>query len=146
MILTKVSPEVRTADAERLKNFRRAVTTSVQEAKPPRNDITEEQWSTLKNPNQDKSMVVHMADSSIAVVLLDTDPYHAMTPLIKIVLSQFSEGDQTNNISQELSEKLHRLGPCQKLLITKSDLTKITTWDLQCTGSITQTGPFFSGL
>ena len=70
-----------------------------------------------------------MADISIAVVLLDTDPYHAMTPLIKIALSQFSEGDQTNNISQELSEKLHKLGPCQKLLTTKSDLAKITTKD-----------------
>ena len=59
-------------------------------------------------------MVVHMADSSIAVVVLDTDPYHAMTLHIKIALSQFSEGDQTNNISQELSEKLPELGPCQK--------------------------------
>ena len=127
MILTKVSSEVRTADAERLKNFRRAVTASVQGAKPPRNYITEEQWGPLKNPNQAKSVVVHMADISIAVVLLDTDPYHAMTPLIKIALSQFSEGDQTNNISQELSEKLHKLGPCQKLLTTKSNLAKITT-------------------
>ena len=81
-----------------------------------------------------------MADSSIAVVLLDTDPYHAIAPLIKIALSQFYEGDQPKNMSQELSEKL------QKLLTTKSDLTIITTWDLQCTGSITQTAPFFSGL
>ena len=72
-------------------------------------------------------MVVHMADSSVAVVLLDTDPYHAMTPLIKIALSQFSNADQTNNISQELSEKLYKLGRCQKLLTTKSDLTKIST-------------------
>ena len=127
MILTKVSSEVRTADAERLKNFRRAVTTSVQEAKPLGDDITKEQWGTLKNPNQGKSVVVHMADISIAVVLLDTDPYHAMTPLIKTALSQFSEGDQTNNIRQELSEKLHKLGPCQKLLTTKSDLATITT-------------------
>ena len=68
-----------------------------------------------------------MADISIAVVLLDTDPYHAMTPLIKIALSQFTEGDQTNNISQELSEKLHKPRQCQKLLTTKSDLPKITT-------------------
>ena len=68
-----------------------------------------------------------MADISIAVVLLDTDPYHAMTPLIKIALSQFTEGDQTNNISQEISEKLHKPGPCQKLLTTKADLPKITT-------------------
>ena len=49
-----------------------------------------------------------MADSSVAVVLLDTDPYHAMTRLIKIALSQFSDADQTNNISQELSEKLYK--------------------------------------
>ena len=68
-----------------------------------------------------------MADISIADVLLNTDPYHAMTRLIKIALSQFSEGDQTNNISQELSEKIHKLGPCQKLLTTKSDLAQITT-------------------
>ena len=68
-----------------------------------------------------------MADISIAVVLLETDPYHAMTLLIKIALSQFSEGDQTNNISQELSEKLHNQGPCQKLLTRKSDLAKKTT-------------------
>ena len=71
--------------------------------------------------------MVHFADSSIAVVLLDTDPYNAMTLLIKIALSHFSEGDQTKNISQEPPEKLHKLGPCQKLLTTKSDLTKITT-------------------
>ena len=68
-----------------------------------------------------------MANISIAVVLLDTDPYHAMTPLIKIALSQFTEGNQTNNISQELSEKLHKPGPCQKLLTTESDLPKIST-------------------
>ena len=71
--------------------------------------------------------MVHIEDISIAVVLLDTDPYHAMTPLIKIALSQFSKGDKTNNISQELSENLHKLGPCQKLLTKKSDLAKITT-------------------
>ncbi|KAK2564612.1 hypothetical protein P5673_012076 [Acropora cervicornis] len=57
--------EVRTADAERVKNFRRAVTTSVQEAKPPRYTITEEQWGTLKNLKRDKSMVGRMADSCI---------------------------------------------------------------------------------
>ena len=62
--------------------------------------------------------------SSIAVVLLDTDPYHAMkTPLIKIALSQFMKGDQTNHMSHKLSESLHKLGQCQKLLTTKSDMT-----------------------
>ena len=60
-----------------------------------------------------------MADSSIAVVLLDTDPYHAMTPLIKIALSQFSDADQTNNISQELSEKPYKLGQCSEAVNNK---------------------------
>ena len=55
------------------------------------------------------------------------DRYNAMTLLIKIALSQFSEGDQIKNISREPSEKLYKLGPCQKLLTTKSDLTEITT-------------------
>ena len=52
-LLTKVSSEVRIADAERVKNFRRAVTTSAQEAEPLGDDITKEQWGTLKNPKQD---------------------------------------------------------------------------------------------
>ena len=78
----------------------------------------------MRHPQESPTGQVH---GSIAVVLLDTDPYHAMTPVIKIALSQFSKGDQTNIISQELSEKLLKLGPCQKLLTTKSDLTKITT-------------------
>ena len=53
VMLTKVSSEVRTADAERVKNFRRAVTTSVQEAKPLGDDITEEKRGTLRDPKQD---------------------------------------------------------------------------------------------
>ena len=70
-----------------------------------------------------------MADSSIAVVLLDTDPYNAMkTLLIKITLSQIIKRDQTDHhMSHKLAEKLHKLGPGQKLLTTKSDLTQITT-------------------
>ncbi|KAK2557341.1 hypothetical protein P5673_020446, partial [Acropora cervicornis] len=92
--------EVRTADADRVKNFRRVATASVQEAKPPRYNITEEQRGTLKNLKQDKSMVVDMADSGISIVLLDTDPYHAMkTPLIEIARSQFIKGDQTHHMS-----------------------------------------------
>ena len=67
-----------------------------------------------------------MADRSIAVVLLDTDPCHARKTLI-IAPSQFNKGDQTNHMSHKLSEKLHKLGPCQKLLTTKSDLTQMTT-------------------
>ena len=52
VILTKVSSEVRIADAERVKNFRRAVTISVQEAKPLGDDITKEQWAPSRIPNR----------------------------------------------------------------------------------------------
>ena len=57
-----------------------------------------------------------MADSRTAVVLLDTAP------------SQFIKGDQTDHMSHKLSEKLHKLGPYQRLLTTKSDLTQMTTY------------------
>ena len=62
-------------------------------------------------------MVVHTADSGIGIVLLDTDRYHAMkTPFIEIALSPFSKEDQTDHMSHKLSEKLHKLGSCLKLL------------------------------
>ena len=65
-----------------------------------RYNITEEQWGTLKNLKQVESMVVHMADSGIGIVFLDTDPYHAMEPpLIEIAPSQFIKGDQTDHMS-----------------------------------------------
>ena len=74
-------------------------------------------------------MVIQMGDSSMAVVLPDTDPYHAMTRhlLIEVPLSQFIKGDQADYMGHKLSGKLHKLGPCQKLLTTKSDLTQMTT-------------------
>jgi len=75
-------------------------------------------------------MAAHKADSSTAAVLPDTDPHHAMTPLIMIAPSEFSDSDQTNNSSQELSEKLHKPGPRQKPPTRKSDLTKITTYSV----------------
>ena len=71
---------------------------------------------TIRHPQESQTGQVHGGATG----------YYAMTPLIKIALSQFSDSDQTNNISQELSENLHKLSPCQKLLTTKSDLTKIT--------------------
>ena len=52
VILTKVSSEVRIADAERVKNFRRAVTTSVQEAKPLKDDITRNNGAPSRIPNR----------------------------------------------------------------------------------------------
>ena len=68
-------------------------------------------------------MVVHIADGGIAVVLLDTDLYHVMkTPLNEIALSPFIKGDQPDHMSHKLSEKLHKLGPCQR-----SDQTQIST-------------------
>ena len=47
--------------------------------------------------------------------------------LIDIAPAQFIKRDQTDHMSCKLSEKLHKLGPCQKLLRTKSDLTQITS-------------------
>ena len=74
------------------------------------------------------------------LLLLDTDPYHAITPLIQVALSQFSEGDQTNNISQELSEA-SQAGSMLEPVHNKVRLEKDN--HLQCTGSIRQTMSFF---
>ena len=58
-------------------------------------------------------------------ILTHTMPWRHL--FIEIAPSQFIKGDQTNHMSHRLSEKLHKLGPCQKLLTTKSDLTQMTT-------------------
>ena len=58
-------------------------------------------------------------------ILTHTMPWRHL--LIEIAPAQFIKGDQTDHMSHKLSEKLHKLGPCQKLLITKSDLTQMTT-------------------
>ena len=69
-----------------------------------------------------------MADSGTGIVLLDTDPHHAMkTPFTEIELSPFIKGDQSDHKLYKLSEKPHKLGSCLKLLTTKSDLTQIST-------------------
>ena len=58
-------------------------------------------------------------------ILTHTMPWGRL--LIEIAPSQFIKGDQTDHMSHKLSEKFHKLGPCQKLLTTKSDLTQMTT-------------------
>ena len=59
-------------------------------------------------------------------ILTHTMPWRHL--LIEIAPSQFIKGDQTDHVSHKLSEKLHKLGPCQRLLTTKSDLTQMTTY------------------
>ena len=58
-------------------------------------------------------------------ILTHTMPWRHL--LIEIALSQFIKGDQADHMSHKLSEKCHKLGPCQKLWTRKSDLTKRTT-------------------
>ena len=58
-------------------------------------------------------------------ILTHTMPWRHL--LIEIAPSQFIKGDQADHMGHKLSGKLHKLGPCQKLLTTKSDLTQMTT-------------------
>ena len=58
-------------------------------------------------------------------ILTHTMPWRHL--LIEPAPSQYIKGDQTDQMSHKLSEKLHKLGPCQNLLTTKSDLTQMTT-------------------
>ena len=59
-------------------------------------------------------------------ILTHTMPWRHL--LIEIAPSQFIKGDQADHMGHKLSGKLHKLGPCQRLLTTKSDLTQMTTY------------------
>ena len=82
-IIAKVESTVRQLDAEQADTVRRAVNTILQQAEPPKPNITKEQQDALKSLKQDKSIMVLPADKGRASVVLDADTYHAkMSALI----------------------------------------------------------------
>ena len=76
-IIAKVESVVRHLDAERADTVRRAVNTILQQAEPPKPNITREQ--------QDNSIMVLQAGKGRANVVLESDTYHAkMSTLIEL--------------------------------------------------------------
>ena len=87
--------------------MRRAVNAILQQAEPPRPNITKEQQDALKSLKEDKSIMILPADKGRTSVVLDADTYRAkMSALIDSGPYQLLNKDPTDRLTQKLSEKL----------------------------------------
>ena len=106
-IITKVESAVRQLDAERADTVQRAVNAILQQAEPPKPNITKEQQNALKSLKEDKSIMILPVDKGRASVVLDTNTYHAkMSALIDSGQNQLLNKDPTDRLTRKLSEKL----------------------------------------
>ena len=106
-IIAKVESAVRQLDTERADTVRRAVNAILQQAEPPKPNVTKEQQDALKSLKEDKSIMIRPADKGRASVVLDADTYHAkMSALIDSGPYQLLSKDPTDRLTRKLSEKL----------------------------------------
>jgi len=83
-IIAKVESAVRSLDAEWADTVRRADNTILQQAEPPKPNITKEERDAVKSLKEDNTIMIPPADKGHASVVLDTDTYHAkMSALIE---------------------------------------------------------------
>ena len=105
--IAKVESAARPLDAELADTFRRAVNTILQQAKPPKPDVTKEQQEAHKNLKEDNSIMALPADKGRASVVLDADTYDAnMSALIDSERYQLLNKEPTDRLTRKLSEKL----------------------------------------
>ena len=105
-VTAKVESAVRQLNEERADTARRAVNTILQQAEPPKPNITREQQDTLKSLKP-KSIMVLLADKGRTRVILDTDTYHVkMSALIDSGPYRLLNKDPTGRLTWKLSEKL----------------------------------------
>ena len=75
-IVAKVETAIRTLDSEQADTIRRTVNSVLQQAEPPKPNITKEMHEALNNLKQDDSIMILPADKGRASVVLDTNTYH----------------------------------------------------------------------
>ena len=75
-IVAKVESTMRTLDSEQADTVRRTVNVILQQAKPPKPNITKDMQEALKNLKQDDTITVLPADKGRASVVQDTNTYH----------------------------------------------------------------------
>ena len=106
-VIAKVESAVRSLDAEWADIVRRAVNTILQQAEPPKPNITKEERAALKSLKEDNTIMILPADKGRASVVLDTGTYHAKMPaLIETGPYQPLNKDPTDRLTRKLSEKL----------------------------------------
>ena len=75
-IVAKVEAAIRTLDSEQADTVRRSVNNILQQAEPPKPNVTKEMQKALNNLKQDDSIMILPADKGRASVVLNTDTYH----------------------------------------------------------------------
>ena len=75
-IVAKVESAIRTLDSEQADTVTRSVNNILQQAEPPKPNITKEMQEALNNLKQDDSIMILLADKGRASVVLNTDTYH----------------------------------------------------------------------
>ena len=86
--------------AERADTVRRAVNTILQQAEPPKPNITKEERAALKSLKEDNTIMILPADKGRASVVLDTGTYHAkMSALIETGPYQPLNKDPTDRLT-----------------------------------------------
>ena len=79
----------------------------LQQAEPPKPNITKEMQEALKNLKEDDSIMILPADKGRASVVLNTDTYYdKMKTLIETGPYQLLNKDPTDRLSRKLTEKL----------------------------------------
>ena len=90
-------------DAERADTVRRAVNTILQQAEPPKPNITKEEQDAINSLKEDNTIMILPADKGRASVVLDTDTYHAkMSALIETGPYQLLNKDPTDRLTRKL--------------------------------------------
>ena len=109
-IVTKVESATRTLHSEQADTIRRTVNNILQQAEPPKPNITKEMQEALKNLKQDDTNMILPADKGRASVVLNTDTYHdKIKTLIEAGLYQLLNKDPTDQLSRKLTKKLFSL-------------------------------------
>ena len=75
-IATTVESAITTLDSEQADTIRRTVNNILQQAEPPKPNITKEMQEALKNLKQDDTIMILSADKGCASVVLNIDTYH----------------------------------------------------------------------
>ncbi|KAL9985752.1 hypothetical protein ACROYT_G008193 [Oculina patagonica] len=106
-IVAKVETAIRALDSEQADTIRRTVNSVLQQAEPPKPNVTKEMHEALNNLKQFDSIMILPADKGRASVVLDTNTYHdKMKALIETGPYQLLNKDPTDRLSRKLTEKL----------------------------------------
>ncbi|XP_071500039.1 uncharacterized protein [Diadema antillarum] len=106
-IVSRVESTIRTLDAESKESIRKDISTVLQQAKPPKPNITGEMHRALETLKKDRDIIVLPADKGRAAVILNTSDYKGkMTDLLSTGSYREIKRDPTDSLSRKLTATL----------------------------------------